>query len=102
MASSEGCSPYALSVGFLIGIFIGREDNPEAAQVPSYSLSEFKLQITRAVCYAPLSPSAAVLPACPVACRLWLVSCKILDWCPVLGSVFGSAYPLGCCIVEFT
>eukprot|EP00903_Cladosiphon_okamuranus_P005713 g5672.t1 len=35
MASSEGCSPYALSVGFLIGIFIGREDNPEteAAQV---------------------------------------------------------------------
>eukprot|EP00752_Nemacystus_decipiens_P012770 g11309.t1 len=33
MASSEGCSPYALSVGFLIGIFIGREDNPEADQV---------------------------------------------------------------------
>lgn len=33
MASSEGCSPYALSVGFLIGIFIGREDIPEADQV---------------------------------------------------------------------
>ncbi|CAM9669154.1 unnamed protein product [Hapterophycus canaliculatus] len=32
MASSEGCSPYALSVGILIGIFIGREDNPEFDQ----------------------------------------------------------------------
>lgn len=33
MASSEGCSPYALSVGILIGIFIGREDSPEFDQV---------------------------------------------------------------------
>ena len=33
MPRFEGCSPYAIAVGVLIGIFIGREDAPEQGQV---------------------------------------------------------------------
>lgn len=33
MPRSEGCSPYAIAVSLLIGIFIGREDAPEQGQV---------------------------------------------------------------------
>ncbi|CAN0284357.1 unnamed protein product [Ectocarpus sp. 12 AP-2014] len=32
MSSTEGCSPYAVSVGILIAIFVGREDNPASDQ----------------------------------------------------------------------
>ena len=65
MASSEGCSPYALTVGILIGIFIGREDNPETAQVCVHLpvVGEFK-NMARVACIAsPCSWSSAVLPA---------------------------------------
>ncbi|CAM9115608.1 unnamed protein product, partial [Ectocarpus sp. 4 AP-2014] len=32
MSSTEGCSPYAVSVGILIAIFVGKEDNPASDQ----------------------------------------------------------------------
>lgn len=38
MPQSEGCSPYAIAVSVLIGIFIGREDAPERGQVCKFSV----------------------------------------------------------------
>ena len=65
MASSEGCSPYALTVGILIGIFIGREDNPETAQVCVHLpvVGEFQKYGPVACIASPCSWSSAVLPA---------------------------------------